>query len=66
MIALIEFIKAIPTIITFFFQVKKWIEKEKDVTLRKDALQGATDAFKKAHETGDSSAIENLFKPNIK
>lgn len=59
---MIEFIKALPTIVRFLVEIKRLIDLEADRKKRKALLDEMREGIKEARKTGDTSKLESMFK----
>jgi hypothetical protein len=59
---IVSFLKALPTIVSFIFEVKKWVDqyhfdKERELKLKK-----FTEAMSNARQKKDYKDVEDLFR----
>lgn len=55
------FFNAVPAMVSFAKTLKEIIDSIEDFWARKEQLGKLNDALKAAHETGDTSALEQFF-----
>lgn len=58
-----QFIKALPTLISIGKQIFAFLHEVQDYVDRRAKAKDLEAALKKSRETGDTSAIEDLFNP---